>query len=47
MIGKIGLLLTLLVLGQAAEAGSKVENVRIWSEDDRTRVVLDLDLCLR
>ncbi len=43
MIGKIGLLLTLLVLGQAAEAGSKVENVRIWSEDDRTRVVLDLD----
>jgi N-acetylmuramoyl-L-alanine amidase len=32
----------LLLLSTAANAGSTVENVRIWSENDKTRVVLDL-----
>ena len=32
----------LLLLASAAFAGSTVENVRIWSENDKTRVVLDL-----
>ena len=37
------ILLCLLALpGAAAYAGSTVENVRIWSENDKTRVVLDL-----
>lgn len=40
---RIGLLLGLMMLAQAVEAGTTVENVRIWSEDERTRVVLDLD----
>jgi len=31
-----------LLLSSAANAGSIVENVRIWSENDKTRVVLDL-----
>jgi N-acetylmuramoyl-L-alanine amidase len=31
-----------LLLANAAYAGSTVENVRIWSENDKTRVVLDL-----
>ena len=32
----------LLLLSSAAMAGSTVENVRIWSENNKTRVVLDL-----
>ena len=32
----------LLLLAPAAFAGSSVENVRIWSENSKTRVVLDL-----
>jgi len=32
----------LLLLASAAIAGSTVENVRIWSENNKTRVVLDL-----
>ncbi|MDJ0750295.1 MAG: N-acetylmuramoyl-L-alanine amidase [Woeseiaceae bacterium] len=32
----------LLLLSTAVFAGSTVENVRIWSENDKTRVVLDL-----
>jgi len=32
----------LLLLASAAFAGSTVENVRIWSENNKTRVVLDL-----
>ncbi len=43
MIERIGLLLGLMALALAAEARTTVENVRIWSEDERTRVVLDLD----
>jgi len=35
-------LLLLLCLSTAAAAGSTVENVRVWSENDKTRVVLDL-----
>jgi len=35
-------LLLLLCLSTAAVAGSTVENVRVWSENDKTRVVLDL-----
>jgi N-acetylmuramoyl-L-alanine amidase len=31
-----------LLLSTAANAGSTVENVRIWSENEKTRVVLDL-----
>ena len=34
--------LLLLLLSSAAFAGSTVENVRIWSENNKTRVVLDL-----
>jgi N-acetylmuramoyl-L-alanine amidase len=32
----------LLLLAPAAFAASSVENVRIWSENSKTRVVLDL-----
>ena len=32
----------LLLLSSLAAAGTTVENVRIWSENDKTRVVLDL-----
>ncbi len=32
----------LLLLSTPVFAGSTVENVRIWSENDKTRVVLDL-----
>ncbi len=32
----------LLIVGSAAQADTTVENVRIWAENDRTRVVLDL-----
>ena len=31
-----------LLLASAAAASTTVENVRIWSEDNKTRVVLDL-----
>ena len=31
-----------LLIGNAAQAASTVENVRIWSENQKTRVVLDL-----
>jgi N-acetylmuramoyl-L-alanine amidase len=31
-----------LLLSSAANAGSTVENVRVWSENEKTRVVLDL-----
>jgi len=34
--------LLLLLLSSAAFAGSTVENVRIWSENNKTRIVLDL-----
>ena len=34
--------LLILLLSSAAFAGSTVENVRIWSENNKTRVVLDL-----
>ena len=39
---RLTLLTGLLLLGAAAWAGSTVENVRIWAESDKTRVVLDL-----
>ncbi len=32
----------LIVLGASAQAGTTVENIRIWSESGKTRVVLDL-----
>ncbi len=32
----------ILLLSAAATAGTTVENVRVWSENDKTRVVLDL-----
>ena len=32
----------LLLIASAAVAGTTVENIRIWSENDKTRVVLDL-----
>ena len=32
-----------LLLGTVANAGSTVENVRIWSDNGKTRVVLDLN----
>ncbi len=38
-----GLIAALCLVGGQAVAGTTVENVRIWSEPDRTRVVLDLD----
>lgn len=39
---QLTLICLLLLLNTAANAGSTVENVRIWSENDKTRVVLDL-----
>ena len=39
---RLTLLTLILLLSTAANAGSTVENVRIWSENDKTRVVLDL-----
>ena len=32
----------ILLLSAAATAGTTVENVRVWSENDKTRIVLDL-----
>ena len=43
MIDRIGFFVGLMVLAQAVEARTSVENLRIWSEEERTRVVLDLD----
>lgn len=37
------LITALLLLSLQAIAGTTVENVRIWAEDDKTRVVLDLN----
>jgi len=39
---RLTLIPLILLLSTAANAGSIVENVRIWSENDKTRVVLDL-----
>ena len=39
---RLTLLLIATLLSSAAFAGSTVKNVRIWSESDKTRVVLDL-----
>jgi N-acetylmuramoyl-L-alanine amidase len=39
---RLTMLPLILLLSSAAIAGSTVENVRIWSENDKTRVVLDL-----
>lgn len=39
---RLTFLALILLLSTAANAGSTVENVRIWSENDKTRVVLDL-----
>ena len=39
---RLWLIPLLLLPGLAAEAGTVVENVRIWAENDKTRVVLDL-----
>jgi N-acetylmuramoyl-L-alanine amidase len=39
---RLPLISLMLLLSTAANAGSTVENVRIWSENDKTRVVLDL-----
>ena len=38
-----GLVASLCLMALTATAGTTVENVRIWSENERTRVVLDLD----
>lgn len=40
---KAGLAVSVLLLAFGAEAGTTVKNVRIWSENAVTRVVLDLD----
>lgn len=39
---RLTLISLILLLSTAANAGSTVENVRIWSENGKTRVVLDL-----
>ncbi len=36
------LVLLIFLLSTAAKAGSTVENIRVWSENEKTRVVLDL-----
>ena len=36
------ILIPILLLAAAAQAATTVENVRIWSENGKTRVVLDL-----
>lgn len=43
ILKRFSLLMTALLLATAANAGSTVENVRIWSENNKTRVVLDLN----
>lgn len=39
---RLTLISLILLLSTAVQAGSTVQNVRIWSENDKTRVVLDL-----
>lgn len=39
---RMTLIIALVLLSTGVNAGSTVENVRIWSENDKTRVVLDL-----
>ena len=39
---RLTLLVSMLLLAAGANAATTVENVRIWSEDNKTRVVLDL-----
>jgi len=39
---RLTLLTLVLLLSSAANAASTVENIRIWSENEKTRVVLDL-----
>jgi len=39
----VGLTVGVCLLALSAQAGTTVENVRIWSENERTRVVLDLN----
>jgi N-acetylmuramoyl-L-alanine amidase len=41
-IGRLTLIVLVLLAPLKAIAGTTVENVRLWSEDGRTRVVLDL-----
>jgi N-acetylmuramoyl-L-alanine amidase len=41
-LARLTLISIILLQSSAANAGSTVENVRIWSENDKTRVVLDL-----
>ena len=41
-IGRLTLVLTLALVGGPASVAATVENIRLWSEDGRTRVVLDL-----
>ncbi|MDJ0758122.1 MAG: N-acetylmuramoyl-L-alanine amidase [Woeseiaceae bacterium] len=40
--GNLLLLIGLLLSAMTANAGTTVENIRIWAENDKTRVVLDL-----
>lgn len=40
--GNLLLLISLLLFATVASADTTVENIRIWSENDKTRVVLDL-----
>jgi N-acetylmuramoyl-L-alanine amidase len=43
MLGRCILItVVVLFLGTTANAGTTVENIRVWAEDGRTRVVLDL-----
>ncbi len=44
---RLSLLSLMLLLNTAANAASTVENVRIWAESDKTRVVLDLSQSVR
>ncbi|MGI9262266.1 MAG: N-acetylmuramoyl-L-alanine amidase [Woeseiaceae bacterium] len=41
-IGRLTLIALVLLASTGAQAATTVENVRLWSEDGRTRVVLDL-----
>jgi len=40
--GRLILMAAVLFAGKGASAGTTVENIRLWSEEGRTRVVLDL-----
>ena len=39
---RITIFLFLLLCGATAQAGTTVENIRLWTEDGKTRIVLDL-----